>query len=171
MLVPWKKSYDKPRQCIKKQRFLPTEVYIVKSSFFSVDMYRCKSWIMKKAECWRTDAFKLWCWRRLLRVPWTAGRPNQSTLKRINPEYSLEGLVLKLKLQYCGHLIQTANSIEKTLCWERLKIGGGGSDRGWSGWMALLTQWTWVEQAQGVGDGQGNLVCCGPWGHKESDTT
>ena len=89
-----------------------------------------ESWTIKKAEHQRIDAFKLWCWRRLLRVPWTARRSNQSILKEINPEYSLEGLVLKLKLQYFGHLMQRANSLEKTLMLERLKAGGEGDDRG-----------------------------------------
>ena len=94
---------------------LLTKVHIVKAVVFPVVMYRCESWIINKAECWRIDAFKLWCWRRLLRVSWTARRSNQSILKAINPEYSLEGLILQLKLQYFGHLMQRANSREKTL--------------------------------------------------------
>ena len=94
---------------------VPTKVHLVKAMVFPVVMYGCESWTIKKAEHQRTDAFKLWCWRRLLRVPWTAKRWNQSILKEINPEYSLKGLVLKLKLQYFGHLIQKANSLEKTL--------------------------------------------------------
>ena len=94
---------------------LPTKVCIVKPMVFAVVMYRCASWTIKKAECQLIDAFELWCWRRLLRVPWTAGRSNQSILKEINPEYSLEGLMLKLKLQYFGHLMQRADSLEKTL--------------------------------------------------------
>ena len=101
-------------------------------------------WTIKKAEHRRIDAFELWCWRRLLRVPWTARRSNQSILKEISPEYSLEGLMLKLKLQCFGHLMWRTDSFEKTLCWERLKAGGEGDDRGWDGWMASLTQWTWV---------------------------
>ena len=92
-----------------------TKVHIVKAMVFPVVMYRCKRWTIKKAECQRIDAFKKWCWRRLLRVPWTASRSNQSILKEINPEYSLEGLILKLKLQSFGHLMQRANSLEKTL--------------------------------------------------------
>ena len=103
-----------------------------------------ESWTVKKAECRRIDAFELWCWRRLLRVPWTARRSNQSILKEISPEYSLEGLMLKLKRQYFGHLIQRTNSFEKTLMWERLKAGREEDDRGWDGWMASLTQWIWV---------------------------
>ena len=94
---------------------LRINVHIVKAIVLPVVMYRCESWNIKKAECQRTDAFELWCWRRLLRVPWTAGRSNQSILKEINPEYSLEGLMLKLNLQYFGHLMQRADSLEKTL--------------------------------------------------------
>ena len=94
---------------------LPTKVCLVKAMFFSVVMYGCESWAIKKADCQRIDAFELWCWRRLLRVPWTASRLNQSILKEINPEYSLEGLMLKLKLQYFSHLMQRTDSLEKTL--------------------------------------------------------
>ena len=94
---------------------LPTKVCLVKAMLFPVVMYRCESWTIKRAEHRRTDAFELWCWRRLLRVPWTARRSNQSILKEISPEYSLEGLMLKLKLQYFGHLMQISNSLEKTL--------------------------------------------------------
>ena len=95
---------------------LLTRVHIVKAVVFPVVMYGCESWTVKKAEHWRTDAFKLWCWRRLLRVPWTARKSKQSILKEINPEYSLEGLMLKLKLQYFGHLIQRADSLAETPC-------------------------------------------------------
>ena len=98
----------------------------------------------KEVECWRIDAFELWYWRRLLRVPWTARRSNQFILKEISPEYSLEGLMLKLKLQYFGHLMWRTDSFEKTWCWERMKVGGEGDDRGWDAWMASPTQWTWV---------------------------
>ena len=113
---------------------------------FPLVMYGCESWTVKKAERQRIDAFKLWCWRRLLRVPWTARRFNQSILREISPECSLERLMLKLKLQYFGHLMRRTDSLEKTLMlrpWERLKAGEG-DDRGWDGWMALLPQWTWV---------------------------
>ena len=100
----------------KKQRHpLPTKVYIVKAMVFPVVMYACECWTIKKTECWRTDDFELWCWRRLLRVPWTARRSNQSILKEINPEYSSEGLLLKLKLQYLSHLVCTVDSLDKTL--------------------------------------------------------
>ena len=110
---------------------------------FPVIMYGCESCTIKKAECRRIDAFELWCSRRLLRVPWTARRSNQSILKEISPEYSLEGRMLKLKLQYFGHLMQRA-ALKRTWCWERLKAGGEGDDRGWDGWMASPTQWAWV---------------------------
>ena len=122
-------------------------------------------------ESWRIDAFELWCWRRLLKVPWTARRSNQSILKEICPEYSLEGLMLKLKLQYFGHLMWRTDSLKKPWCWERLKAGEEGDDRGWDGWMASLTQWIWVWASSGSWWWTGNLVCCNPWGHKESDMT
>ena len=147
MLAPWKKSYDKPRQHIKKQRhhFPNKSPYSQSYDFFSshVSMWELDH---KKAENWRTDAFELWCWGRLLKVPWTARKSNQSILKEISPEYSLEGLMLKLKLQYFGHLMWRDDSLEKTWerCWERLKAGGEGDDRGRDRWMASLTQSTWV---------------------------
>ena len=103
MLAPWKKSYDQPQQHIKKQSTLPTKVRLVKAMVFPVVMYGCESWTIKKAECQRIDAVEPWCWRRLLRVPWTARRSNQSILKEISLEHSLEGLMLKLKLQYFGY--------------------------------------------------------------------
>ena len=106
MLVPWKKSYGQPRQHIKKQRYyFANKVSLVKAMVFPVVMYGCESWTTKKAEHQIIDAFELWCWRRLLRVPWTARRSNQSILKEISPEGSLEGLMLKLKLQYFDHLM------------------------------------------------------------------
>ena len=108
---------------------LLTKVYLVKAMVFPVVMYGCESWTIKKAKCQRVDTFELWCWRRLLRVPWTARRSIQTILKEISPEYSLEGLMLKLKLQYSGHLMQRTDSFEKTLCWERLKAGGEGDDK------------------------------------------
>ena len=107
-------------------------------------MYGCESWTVKKAEHWRIDAFELWCWRRLLRVPWTARRSNQSTLREISPGCSLEGLMLKLKLQYFGHPSEALTHLKRPWCWERLKEGGEGDDRRWDGWMASPTQWTWI---------------------------
>ena len=121
---------------------LSIKVHLVKAMVFPVVMYRCESWTLKEAECKRTDAFELWCWRKHLRVTWTARRSNQSILKEISPEYSLEGLMLKLKLQYFGHLMQNTNSLEKTMMLERLKAGEEGDNRGWDGWMASLTRWT-----------------------------
>ena len=144
MLAPWKKSYDRPRQSIEKQEHdladkgLYSQSYVV--VFFPVVMYRCESWTMKKADCRKTDAFELWCWRRLLRVPWPARRSNQSILKEISPEYPLEGLMPTLKLQYFGHLMWRTSSFEKTLMLGKIE----GKRRGRDGWMALLTQWTWV---------------------------
>ena len=118
----------------------PTKVHLVKAMVFPVVMYGCESWTIKKAECQRIDAFELWCWRRLLRVRWTARRPNQSILKEISPEYSLEGLMLKF--QYFGHLMRRTDW-KRPWCWERLKAGGEGDDRGWDGWMASPTRGTW----------------------------
>ena len=123
---------------------LPTKVCLVKAMVFPVVIYGCVSWIIKKAEHQRIDAFELWCWRRSLRVPWTARRSNQSILKEISPEYSLVGLMLKLKLQYFGHLIRTADSLEKTLMLGKIEGRRRRGDRGGDGWMTSPTQWTWV---------------------------
>ena len=138
---------------------------------FPVVIYGCESWTVNKAGCWRMDAFELWCWRRLLRVPWTPRRSSQSILKEISPGCSLEELVLKLKLQHFGDLMRRVDSLEKTLI-----LGGtGGRKRrgwkGWDGWMASQTQWAWVWVNSGVGDGQRGLACCDSWDHKELDTT
>ena len=116
----------------------PTKVRLVKAMIFLVVMYGCESWTIKKAECLRFDAFELWCWRRLLRVPWTVRRSNQSILKKISPEYSLEGLMLKLKLQYFGHLIWRTDSLEKTLMLGKIE-GRWRKGWGWDGWMASPT--------------------------------
>ena len=122
LLASWKEGYDKPSQHIKKQRHhFGNKVYLVKAMVFLVVMYGCESWIIKKAEHQRSDAFKLWCWRRLLRVPWTAGKSNQSVLKEISPEYSLEELMLKLKLQYFAYLMQRADSFGKTLMLRKIE--------------------------------------------------
>ena len=116
---------------------LPTKVHVVKAMVFPAVMYECDSWTIKKAECWRIDAFELWCWRRFMRVPWTARRSNQSILKEISPGCSLEGLMLKLKLQYFGHLMQRTDSLEKTLMLEKIE----GGRRGWQrmGWLDGIT--------------------------------
>ena len=122
---------------------LPTKVKLVKAMVFPIVMYRCKDWTMKKVEPWGTDAFELWCWRRLLRVPWTA-RSNQSILKEIYLEYSSEGLMLKLKLQYFGHMMQRTNSVEKTLMLGKTEGRRGRRWSRWDGWIASCTRWTWV---------------------------
>ena len=151
---------------------LPTNVHLVKAMVFPVDMYGCESWTIKKAEHWRIDVFELWCWRRLLRVPWTARRSNQSILKEMSPGCSLEGLMLKLKLQYFGHLIRRVDSLEKTLT-----LGGiwGRRRRGWQRmrWLNGITD----SMDIGLGKLQelvmekGGLACCGSWDLKESDMT
>ena len=127
--------------CILKSRdiTLPTKVHMIKAMVFPVVMYKSESWTIKKAECQRIDAFELWGWRRLLRVPWTTRISNQSILKGINPEYSLEGLVLELTLQYFGYLMQKANSLEKILMLGKTE---GKRGRGWQRMTALPTQWT-----------------------------
>ena len=138
---------------------------------FPVIMYGCESWTIKKAEHQRIDAFELWCWRRLLRVLWAARRSNQSILKEINPEYSLEGLMLKLKVQYFGCLMWRTDLLEKTLMLGKIE---GGRRRGWQGMRRLdgiTDNRPKSEQAPGVGDGQGSLVCCSLWGCKESNMT
>ena len=144
---------------------LPTKVCLVKALVFPVVMYGCESWTIKKAEHQRIDAFELWCWRRLLRVSWTVRRSNQSILKEISLEYSLEGLMLKLKLQYFGCLMRKTDWFEKTLMLGKIE---GGRRRGQQKmrWMASLTWWTWVWVTLGIGAGQGSLACCSPWGHR-----
>ena len=145
---------------------LPTKVHPAKAMVFPVVMYGCESWTIKKAESQRIDAFELWCCRRLLRVPWTARRSNQSILKEYSPWCSLEGLMLKLKLQYFGHLMQRAYSLEKTLMLGRIegrKRWGQQRMR----WLDGITD----SMDMGLGDGQGGLACCDSWGRKESDTT
>ena len=141
MLTPWKKSYDQLRQHIKKQRYyFAKKVHLVKATAFPVVMYGCESWTIKKPECQRTDAFKLCCSRRLLRVPWTAKRPNQSILKEISPGISLEGMMLKLKLQYFGLLMGRVDSLEKTLM---LGKNEGRRRNGWrrTRWLDGITNW------------------------------
>ena len=150
---------------------LSIKVHLVKAMVFPVVMYGCKSWTIKKAEHRRIDAFELWCWRRLLRVPWTARRSNQSILKEISPGCSLEGLMLKLKLQYFGHLMQRADSFEKSVMLGKIE-GRRRRERQdeMVGWHHQLSGHGFG-QAPGVGDGQGGLVCCSSWGRKESDMT
>ena len=150
---------------------LPKKIHLVKAIVFPVVMYGCEGWTVKKAEHWRIDAFELWCWRRLLRVPWTARRFNQSILKEISPGYSLEGMTLRLKLQYFGHLIWRVDSLEKTDAgrdWGQEEKGTTEDEMvAWHHWLdGCKFEWT-----PGVGDGQGGLACCDSWGRKESDTT
>ena len=148
-----------------------SRLYLVKAMVFPAIIYGCESWTIKKSDSQRIDAFELWCWRRLLRVPWTARRSNQSILKEISLDYSLERLILKLKLQYFGCVMWKLTHWKRPWCWERLKAGGEGTDRGWMvGWHHWLNGREF-EQAPGVGDGQGSLVCCSPWDSKESDMT
>ena len=123
---------------------LPTKVHLVKAMVFPVVMYGCESWTIMKAECQRIDAFELWCWRRLLRVPWTVRRSNQSILKEINAGCSLEGLCWSWDSNTLAIWCKERTHLKRPWCWERLRAGGEGDDRGWDGWMASLTQWTWV---------------------------
>ena len=149
---------------------LSTKFHLVKAMIFPVVMYGCESWTIKTAEHQRIDGFELWYWTRLLRVPWTARRFNQSILKEISPGCSLEGLMLKLKLQYFGHLRWRADSFEKTLMLGRIEEGRSkGRQR--MRWLDGITGCHEFEQAPWDGEGQGSLACCSPRGHKESDTT
>ena len=136
--LKWSAFFSNKVNILKsKDITLLTNVCIIKTMVFPVVMYGCECWIIKKAEHWRTDAFELWCWKRLLRVPWTARSSNQSILKEINPEYSLEGLMLKLRLQYFGHLMWTGKSLEKTLMLGNIgnrRIRGQKRMRGWTAW-------------------------------------
>ena len=146
---------------------LSTKVHLVKAMVFPVVMYGCQSWTIKKAEHWRTEAFELWCWGRHMRAPWTPRRANQSILKEINSEYSLETLILKLKLQYFGRLMWRANSLEKMLMLGNIE---GRRRRGWQKmrWFDGVNGHEF-EQTLGDSEGQGSLACCSPWGRKESD--
>ena len=153
---------------------LSTKVHPVKAMVFLVVMYGCEIWTIKKAENQKIDAFELWCWRRLLRVPWIARRSNQSVLKEISLDYPLEGLMLKLKLQYFGHLVQRTDSLKKTLMLGKIE---GGRRRGWQrirlldSWMASPTQWTWVWVNSGSWWWTGRPGMLGLWGRKEPDIT
>ena len=149
----------------------PTKVHPVKAMVFPVVMYGCESRTVKKAECRRIDAFELWCWRRLLRVPWTARRSNQSILKEISPGISLEVMMLKLKSSTLATSCEELTHWKRLWCWEGLGAGGEGDDRGWDGWIDLWLNGRESEWTLGVGDGQEGLVCCDSWGHKEWDTT
>ena len=150
---------------------LPTKVHLVKAMVFPVVRYGCESWTIKKAECWRINAFELWCWRRLLRVPWTARRSNHSILKGINPDCSLEGLMLKLKLQYFRHVMWRIESLENILMLGQIE---SRRRRGRQDEMVGCHHWLnchEFEQALGNGEGQGSLACCSPQGRNVSNTT
>ena len=147
-----------------------TRVHTVKAMVLPVVMYKCESWTINKAECQRIDAFEMWCQRRFLRIPWTARRSNHLILKEINLEYSLEGLMLKLKLQYFGHQIGRADLLEKTLILGKIE-GMRRRGRQRMRWLDGITDSInghEFEQALGAGDGQGSLEYCSPWGHKET---
>ena len=151
---------------------MPTKVHLVKAMVFPVVMYGCESWTVKKAEHRRIDAFELWCWRRLLRVPWTARRSKQSILKEISPGISLEGMMLKLKLQYFGHLMRRVNSLDKTLMLGRIAGRRRGQQRmRWLDGITNLMDMSLSELQELVMDRQGGLACCNSWGRKELDTT
>ena len=167
MLALWKKSFDKLDGILKSRDItLPTKLCLVKALVFPVVMNGCESWTIKKAKHRRIDAFELWCWRRLLRVPWTSRRSNQSILKEISPEYSLEGLMLKLKLQYFGHQMWRTDSFEKTLMLGKTE---GRRKENEMVEQHLQLNGHEFEQALEVGYGQGSLGCCSPWGRKESN--
>ena len=139
---------------------LPTKVHLVKAMVFPVIMYGCESWTIKKGEHRSIDALELWCWRRLLRVPWTARSSNQSILREISPEYSLGGLMLKLNLEYFGTWCEELTHLKGPWCWERLRAGGEGNDRGWDGWIVSAISRHAFEQTPGYSEGQGSLECC-----------
>ena len=168
-LLLWRKAETNLDSILKNRDItLSTKVHLVKAMVFPVVTYGCESWTIKKAECQRIDAFELWCWRRLLRVPWTERRSNQSILKEIDPGCSLEGLMLKLKLQYFGHQMWRTESLEKTLLLGKIE---GRRRRGWKRmrWSDGITDSMDVSLSKlDVGDGQGSLACCSPWGHKKT---
>ena len=148
----------------------PTQIHLVKAMVFTLVMYGCESWTIKKTEHQRIDAFELWCWRRLMRVPWTARRSNQSVLKEISSEYSLERLMLKLKLQHFDHRVKNWLIIKDPDARKDWRQEKGTIEDEMIGWHHRLYRHGF-EQVPGVGDGQGNLACCSPWNRKESDTT
>ena len=148
---------------------LPSEVHIVEAMVFPV--VTCESWIIKRAESWKIDCFELWCWRRLLRVPWTARRSNQSILKEMNPEYAWKDWCWSWSSNTLANWCEGPTHWKRPWCWERLKAGGVGDHREWDGWMTSPMQLTWVEQAAGAGEGPGSLACCSLWDCKELNMT
>ena len=172
MFASWQESDDKLSMLKSRDITLLTKVHLVKAVVFPVVTYSYEIWTVKKAECRRIDAFKLWCWRRLLRVPWTARRSNQSMLREINPEYSLEGLMLKLKLQYFGHLMWTNNSVEKSLMLGEMEGRRRGHQRmRWLGGITDAMNMNLGKLWEMVRDREAWRAACSPWGCKESDTT
>ena len=144
-LQPWKKSYDNLESILRSRDItLPTKACLVKAVVFPVVMFECESWTIKKAERWRIGAFELWCWRRLLRVPWTARRSNQSILKEISLNIHWKDWCWSWNSNTLATWCEELTHLKRTWCWERLSAGGEGDDRGWDGWMASPTWWTWV---------------------------
>ena len=171
MFTPWKKSYYDLDDILNSRDIsLPTKVHLAKAMVFPVVMYECERWTVKKPEHWRIDAFELWCWRRFLRVPWTARRSYQPILKEISPGSSLEGLMLKLKLQYFGHLMRRADSFEKTLMLGKIKGRRRRRQQRYEvvGWHHRLSEHEF-EQILADSEWQGSLPCCSPWGLEELD--
>ena len=167
-LAAWKKSYDQPRQHIKTQRYyFAMKVRLIKALVFPVVIYGHESWTIRNAEHRRIDAFELWCWRRLLRVSWTAKRSNQSLLKKSVLNIHWKDWCWSWSFNTLAIWWEELTYWKRPWCWERLKAGGEGDDRGWDGWMASLTWWTWVWASSGSWWWTGKLA----WGCKESDTT
>ena len=150
---------------------LPTKVHLVKAMVFPLVIYKCESWTIKKAECRRTDAFELWCWKRLLRIPWTARRSNQSIIKEISPGVHWKGWCWSWDSNTLATWCKELSDLKRPWCWERLRAGGEGDNRGWGGWWHHRLSGHGFGWTPGVGDGQWGLVCCSSWGHKESDMT
>ena len=150
---------------------LSTKVCLVKAMVFPVVMYGCESWTIKKVECRRTDAFELWCWRRLLRVPWTVGRSNQSILRKSVLSVHWKDWCWSWNSSTLATWCEELTHLKRPWCWERLRARGEGDNRGWDGWMASPTHWTWVWVNSRSWWWTGGLVCFGSWGHKESDAT
>ena len=168
MLTPWKQSYDQPRQHIKKQRhYFANKGPLVKAMVFPVVTYERESWTIKKAEHRRIDVFELWCWRRLLRVPWTARRSSQSILKKTVLNIHWKDWCWNWNSNTLATWCEELTRWKRPWCRERLKVGGERDDRGQDGWMASLTRWTWVWAGSEIDDGQGSLGCLSHWGHKE----
>ena len=172
MLAPCKEVISNLDSILKSRTItLSTKVHLVNAMVFPIVMYGYESWTIKKAECWRIDAFELWCWRRLFWVPWTARRSNQSILKEISPEYSLKGLMLKQKLQYFGHPMGRSLIGKDHNAWKHWRHEEKGTTKNEMVWWHHQLNGHKFVQAPGDGNGQGSLRCCSPQAHKVSDTT